>query len=142
MHKTILMMILAIVSNSAVAEWIEIGKTEKEEPSTYYADPDTIRKSGNKVKMWTLIDFSTFKVDGFFISAKQKREYDCEEKKKRILFTALYSEHMGGGKTVSIINSRYDWKLVSPDSIDEAVLEYACGFRPELPHTFPDETFS
>jgi len=47
MYKVILMMLLAVVSSSAMAEWVEVDTSDD---STYYANPNTIRKSGNKVK--------------------------------------------------------------------------------------------
>ncbi len=52
MHKAILMILLAVVSSSVMAEWILYGYGNKKEVEiTVYADPATIRKSGNTVKM-------------------------------------------------------------------------------------------
>jgi len=151
MKKLLLTLMLAVVSSSAMAEWVEIGEIEDVD-ITVYADPTTIRKTGNKVKIWVLIDRKTTWVpDGHktaieelgVLSSKGKRVYDCEKKQWRILFLALYSENMGGGETVLTINSRDEWKSVPPpDSAGRAVFKFACSFRPELPHTFPDETFS
>ena len=128
-----LTLVLAVVSSSAMAEWVYIGQTEKEEPLlTTYADPDTIRKEGNTIKMWILHDFNTLRLD--FISARLKEEYDCKEKKQRILFMAFYSGHMGGGETVAIITDPEDhFKPTAPGSLVEAVLKFACGFRLKLP---------
>ena len=124
-----------------MAEWVEVSETEDED-LTYYADPATIRKSGNKVKMWSLYDYKTA-LDPGVLSAKEKVEYNCKERQRRQLFVSAYSENMGGGKTVLINNSRDEWEPVPPpDSVGEAVFKFACSFRPELPHTFPDETFS
>ncbi len=153
MKKLLLTLILAVMSSSVMAEWIEVAKGGEEiETITAYADPTTIRKTGNKVKIWVLIDRKTTWVpDGHktaieelgVLSSRGKRVYDCEKKQWRILFLALYSENMGGGETVLTINSRDEWKSVPPpDSAGRAVFKFACSFRPELPHTFPDETFS
>lgn len=54
MRKTILMLLLAVVSSSAEAGWIAVGDGEN---MTTYADPTTIRKTGDRVKMWALLDF-------------------------------------------------------------------------------------
>jgi hypothetical protein len=54
MKKLLLSLMLAIVSSSAVAEWVFVAETEEEDFSTFYADPVTIRKSGNNVKMCVL----------------------------------------------------------------------------------------
>jgi hypothetical protein len=48
MRKPILMMLLAVVSSSAAAEWVELGSNEI---STAYSDPATIRRNGDMVKM-------------------------------------------------------------------------------------------
>ena len=102
MQKTILMLLLAVVSSSAMAEWVYISQTEKEEPLlATYADPDTIRKEGNTIKMWILHDFNALRLN--FISSRIKEEYACKEKKQRILFMAFYTGHMGGGETIAII---------------------------------------
>jgi hypothetical protein len=54
MHKTILMILLVVISSSEMAEWVFVTETEEEDFSTFYADPVTIRKSGNNVKMCVL----------------------------------------------------------------------------------------
>lgn len=51
MRKAILMMLLAVMSNSAVAEWVEIGETENGKVFSY--DPTRIVSlSDGKVKVW------------------------------------------------------------------------------------------
>lgn len=146
MKRLLLTLLLAIVSSSAMAEWVYVTKTTKEAEKTNaftaYADPDTIRKTGNKVKMWVMYDYYSAMSLGV-ISASHKEEFDCKEKQMRQLFLAGYSEHMADGETVFIRNVRDDWELVSPDSVGGAVLEFACGWHPKLPpRNFPNETFS
>jgi len=48
---------LVVVSSSAITEWVEVAEV-KEEAFTIDADPDTIQKTGNIVKMWSLINES------------------------------------------------------------------------------------
>lgn len=59
MRKAIVMLLLVVVSGSAGAAWVKIDGTDDE---TTYADPATIRKAGNMVKMWSRFDFKTVKV--------------------------------------------------------------------------------
>jgi hypothetical protein len=54
MIKLLLILMLAVVSNSAMAGWVYINKSID---TFYYINPDTILKSGNTVKMWILGDF-------------------------------------------------------------------------------------
>ena len=132
---------LAVVSSSAVAEWVLIAE-DQEETYAVYADPATIRKAGNTVKMWILDDHKIAQ-EPDVISAKSMDEYDCKKKQIRLLFLSAYSGHMGKGETIWIHNERGDWKPTSPDSISGAVLKFACGWHPKLPpRNFPSEAFS
>ncbi len=131
---------LSIVSSSAMAEWVEVGESgEETEAITAYADPDTIRKTGNRVKMWALVDYKTDEEEFGILSARQKEEYDCKEKKQRILFIAFYSGHMGKDETVEILSEpESSWQQPLAGGLAEALLEFACGgFYPKLPRTFP-----
>jgi hypothetical protein len=54
--KKLLLILMLVVSSSAMAEWVWVGKSEG---FTTYVDPTTVRKSGNKVKLWRLTDYKT-----------------------------------------------------------------------------------
>ena len=75
MHKVILMMLLAVVSSSAMAKWVKVSEDKL---VAAYADPTTIRKSGNKVKMWVLWDYFTAQevVSKPYMSARIQNECD------------------------------------------------------------------
>jgi len=140
MKKLLFVLMLAVVSSSAMAEWVEIAGsakgTDETEVITVYTDPDTILKTGNMVKIWSLTDYKITEEESCVTSARQKDEYDCKEKKHRILFIAFYSGHMGKGETVFIDNERGDWHQPLAGSVDEAILDFVCRFRPKLPRTF------
>ena len=51
MKKLLLTLMLAVVSSSAMAKWVKVSEDKL---VTAYADPTTIRKNGDKVKMWAL----------------------------------------------------------------------------------------
>ena len=79
------MILLAVVSINAMAEWVEVGVNDFI-GSTFYADTETISKSGNKVKMWVMYDYKTAHDvvgDNFgkYMSTKNHNEYDCKEAK-------------------------------------------------------------
>ncbi len=127
MKKLLLILMLAVVSSSAMAEWVEIGTTDK---NTVYVDPTTIRKSGNKVKMWVLYDFNSAKetTGNKYLSVKAQDEYDCKEEQERLLFFSRYSENMGGGDTVYSANAtNKDWSPVVPGSVGKVFWQLACG---------------
>jgi len=128
MHKAILMVLLAVVSSSAMAEWVAVGTAVG---STHYANPNTIRKSGNKVKMWSLIDFNSVQevsADTKFLSQKTQQEYDCKEEQRRTLYFSWHSEKMGKG-VIAHLDDEPDknWSPIPPESANEILWKFACG---------------
>ena len=53
----LLITLLVLSSAPAYAEWVVLGTTD--DGMTTYADPDTIRRRGDLVRMWALYDFKT-----------------------------------------------------------------------------------
>ena len=126
MRKTILLMLLAIVSGSAMAEWIQVSETDT---NTVYADPATIHMAARTVKMWSLYDFKAVQsIDGLkpYLSSKQQYEYDCKEMKSRRRASSQHSKNMGGGKVVYSDTYTSKWKPVPPDSGLEILWKFAC----------------
>ena len=78
------MMLPAFVNSSAMAEWVEVGVNDFIE-STFYADTETISKSGNKVRMWFMYDYKMAhdvgEKFGKYISTINHNDYDCMEAK-------------------------------------------------------------
>ena len=126
MHKVILMMMLAVMNNSAMAEWV---KVEGNEFVASYADPATISKAGNKVKMLALVDFKTVIRSGGepHMSTKTQHEYDCKENQWRMLNFSYYSGNMGKGKVVYSETQPGEWQPVMPGSGTQTRWKIACG---------------
>jgi len=120
-------MFLAIVSSSAMAEWVYANEAIDRK---FYINLDSIRQSGNTVKMWILGDFNeVMKMNGVdnHLSYKSQFEYKCEEKQKRVIYQVLYSGNMGKGNIVYTFDEPNKWTPVIPDSAGEYHLEIACG---------------
>jgi hypothetical protein len=127
MKKLLLFLILVVVNNSAVAEWILISENDQ---LILYSNPVTIIKSGNMVRMIRLTNFKTAqRINGkSYLSTKRQDEYDCLKQRYRIIYVNAYTENMGEGKVViRVINKPDDWKLISSGSQGEAVWSIACG---------------
>jgi cellobiose-specific phosphotransferase system component IIB len=145
MTKIILMLILAGMSTSAMAEWVEvtaIHSQESPEIQIAYVDPATVHKNGNLVNMVVLVDHQSGlskgmdnKIAKFFSMSKGditkswevQDEFDCKDKKLRMLSYIAYSEHMRSGDIVPNDMVTGDWKPVIPGSIGDALWKYACG---------------
>ncbi|MDP2761779.1 MAG: hypothetical protein Q8O64_15555 [Sideroxyarcus sp.] len=125
MHKVILVMVLAVVSSSAMAEWVNVGSNEN---LAIYVDPATVQRVGNMAKMWHLTDFKRAKKDmgEWYLSAKDQNEYDCKEVKLRRCASSQHSKNMGGGKVVYSDSYITKWRPVPPDSGIEIMWKFAC----------------
>lgn len=131
MSKIILMMLLAVVSSSTVAEWVYV--TENDSMSAY-ANPTTIRKVGNKVKMWDMYSYNAAITvsDTTYLSTKKQTEYDCKEEQSRTLTYSMHSENMGGGTVVHFNDKPLEWVPISPESMGASLWKFACG-KPPIP---------
>jgi hypothetical protein len=127
MRKAFLILLLAVVSNSVVAEWVEVGGNET---AITHADPATIRKAGNMVTMWHLPDYAKARgIEGIkpYASAKAQDEYDCKQERTRTLSISLHSANMGEGEVLGTSTDPGNWRPVLPDSLVETLREFACG---------------
>ncbi len=127
MHKAILMILLAVVSSSAMAEWVKVGvSTDKN--TTIYADPSTIRKLGDKVKMWVMWDHLTAQEGDSkpHMSTRVQKEFNCKEETTRQIYASAFTDNMGRGDLINNEGGR-EWEPVAPRTHDEALWKFACG---------------
>lgn len=126
MRRKILIVMLAVMSNSALAAWKQVGSNEN---TTLYIDPSTIQREGNLAKMWHLTDYRkpTRDISEPYLSAKDQHEYDCKQAKSRRRASSQHSESMGGGKVVYSDSYITRWKPVPPGSGVEVLWKLACG---------------
>ncbi|MDE2309845.1 MAG: hypothetical protein KGL01_03330 [Betaproteobacteria bacterium] len=125
MRKVTLMMLLVVVSNSALAEWISVASNKN---TTIYVDPATVQRKGNMATMWHMTDYKTPSKDmgEEYLSTKDQNEYDCKEVKVRRRASSQHSKNMGGGKVVYSDTYTTRWKPVPPDSGIEILWKFAC----------------
>ena len=114
-------------SGPAYAEWVPVSTADP--GMTVYADPDSIRRKGELVKMWSLYDFKTEQyVRGvLLLSSKGQVEYDCAQERLRGLAVAEYSGNMGTGTVLYSDSSEGKWIPVAPHGVIQALLTVACS---------------
>ena len=123
------MLLLAGLSNNAMAEMIEIGKgTDGEVVSV---DPITAHKIGSTATMWGRISFSKpqkFPGRPDYLSKLTQVQYDCPGKLTRTLYTNYFSEKDGKGKKIFFedTSTLLKWNRVSPGSVPEILFKYVC----------------
>lgn len=128
MKRLLLTLILSGMSTHTLAEWTKVGESNTKGGFTAYADVASIRKAGDRVKMWALFDYKVVqKASGVeFLSEKIRREYDCKEKQMRKLAFSLFSWNMEGGELIRSYSQPQKWEVVPAESLDEAEWKIAC----------------
>jgi hypothetical protein len=127
MKRLLLITFLLLSSGPAYAEWVLHG--ESESGTTVYADPATMHREGNLVKMEVLFDFKTIQTNAgvSYLSAKAQMEYDCAEQRFEGLEVIYFSGNMGSGNLLDRSSAKGKWLPVSPSSLDQALWKVACG---------------
>lgn len=137
MRKAIVGLVLALVSNSAAAAWVLVGKTES---STLYAEAFMPRE-GDVAKMWNLSDLNasrTFNPPGpTYSSVIRQEEFNCKEERMRTLYLEFNTKNMGAGDAVFSRQTPTAWTPVGPRPAegrgprptDRLYFEIACAKR-------------
>jgi hypothetical protein len=127
----LLIPLLVLSSGPVYAGWVLASGVDKA-GMTVYVDPDSIRRKGNLVKIWSLWDYKTVQngVKGSYLSQQSQIEFDCAEERYRVLSVADYSRNMASGNLV--YSSSFDltevrWNPVFPGSVSLSVWKFACG---------------
>ena len=120
MKKLLIILMLALASASAMAEWTDVAGND-EVGATVYADLATIRKAGNKVKMWTMYDYKTAQEISLYkyLSYKSQWEFDCKEEQQRNLYISYFSGNMGNGNPVFSFDDPSKFIPIAPGSVGE-----------------------
>ena len=101
-----------------------------------YIDPTTIRRDGALVTLWQLTDYKVMQGNApfgrfmlgphRFFSTKSHKEFDCVNKRVRLLASSEHSQHMGTGVQNAVAVAQGSGFPVEPDSINEALWKVAC----------------
>ncbi len=128
MRKVMLLLLLAVASNAALAEWQLIDESSDGRIATY-VDLSSVTKSGETVDMWTLSD-SSEPIDlgeGIvFSSWKERIRYDCKNQKWLSLIRSAHSSSMGAGHNTYDVPVNDEWRELAPDSISAIAWKLAC----------------
>jgi hypothetical protein len=129
---------LLVLSRAPVyGEWVALEE-QYQSPGlrTVYVDSATIRRDGNQVTLWLLIDYKSMQGNvgmgplGFgpqrFFSTKTQKQFDCANKRFRLLTTTEFSSHMGTGEPNDGYVDQNNWLPVDPESLNQGLWEMAC----------------
>lgn len=116
----------------ASAEWVAVEKDYLLPGlQTVYVDPDSICREGNLVTLRQLIDFKWMQGSARgptrFMSTETQKQFDCAEKRFRLLAFTEFSHRMATGRRADGYVDRDNWLSVEPESTNQALWEAACG---------------
>jgi hypothetical protein len=127
-----LITLLFLSSIPANAEWTAVEKDYLLPGlQTVYVDPDSIRREGSLVTMRQLLNFKWMQGSARgptrFMSTETRKQFDCAEKRLRLLAFTEFSHGMGTGIRADGHVGKGNWLPVEPESINQALWEVACG---------------
>jgi len=136
-YKFLLSMVIVLATFAAMGngvaatqEWTAIG-TGRDQAVAYYLDFQSMRKRGQKVRVWELLDFDAPQMVGEskdkYLSSKLQIEFDCDLRQSRILSLYLYEGSMGSKRVVySKSYASSAWEHVPSDSVEKELWNSAC----------------
>ncbi len=128
-----LLITLLVLSHGPVyAEWVAVEKDYLlPGKQTVYVHPHTMAREGNLVTLWQLTDFVWMqggpRATPRFLSTTTHKQFDCAEKRLRLLSFTEFSHRMGIGIADDGYVDQDTWLLVEPESLNHALWEVACN---------------
>ncbi len=117
----------ALAALPALAEWTPVAPDNGIYAA--YADRATIRRDGPIASMAGMYEFARGDLtpEGIpFYSTTAQREYDCRERRVRLISYADHAQHFGQGAVVSAAHAPRRWEPVVEGGIDAAYWKIAC----------------
>jgi hypothetical protein len=127
MTRLALALVLAILASGAAADWVIVNDNDD---YIAYADPATISRDGNLVRMHDLIDLKSPRSSPYgnaHASSTAQSEFDCESPRIRTMAFFLYAGQMGDGELVEASGTANAWLPVYPGTLLEMLWQFACG---------------
>lgn len=130
--RWLLITFLLLSTVPAYAEWVAVERDYLLPGlQTVYIDPDSIRRERNVVTMWQLIDFKSMQGNprgpSRFLSTKTQKQFDCVDKRLRLLAFTEFSRGMGTGMPRNGYVNKDNWLPIEAESMNHALWEVVCG---------------
>ncbi|MFM7633714.1 MAG: surface-adhesin E family protein [Betaproteobacteria bacterium] len=128
--RKLLPLILLPVCITASADWVKVGDTRSLKFEKYI-DPDTVKQSGPMAIMrqvWEIGNLLEPGNDGVS-SVKTLAEYDCQNRKLRVLKEQWFDQPWAKGKELTptqLNQSASDWGGITPNSVGAAIIDIVC----------------
>jgi hypothetical protein len=121
--KKFIVVLCAVVSFAASAEWVLVSKNEL--GTSLYIDPN-IKIKGNLRMFWHMQDLSNADTQGD-MSYRGIWQYDCSEKLQRNMQVAAFKQPMAVGQKSDEAYQPSDWVMIGNDASSQAMLTFVCS---------------
>jgi len=128
MLKLFFMLLLIVVSNTAMAQWIKVF-TSDDNTSVFYAAPSSKQDTGAETaKIWVLNDLNKEQLidSKSYLSIISEKEYNCKDMQDRLLYSSYHTGNMGGREVVQSGSDNKQWAVIKPNTPGAAQWEIAC----------------
>ena len=115
--------LLTFASAPAWAEWVKVSETDG---AVFHIDSRTIQKHGHMRRVWEVQDLKQKHEDGY-MSIRPLADYDCKERRRRILLIHGHDQPMAGGRILMSDKHPGEWISVAPDTPFEKILDTVCS---------------
>ena len=121
-----LFLLLMLIVSTAWAGWEHV--VQDEDGARFLIDYQTIRKDGNKVKFWQLVNYSIPQTLGEikYLSTRSRQEYDCKQEQKRVLTVTAFDTWNADGKAVVKEEETGKWQEIPPETVVRVIMEKVC----------------
>ncbi len=126
MRLALALALSALVCNAA-ADWVMVYENDE---YIAYADPATVSREGNLVRMSDLIDLKSPQSSPYgkqHASSTAQSEFDCHNSRVRTIAFSLHSGQMGDGGLVETVAESNRWLSVAPGTLLNVLWQLACS---------------
>ena len=128
--KKLFHLLLLFISATASAEWVKINGTA-DTSSEKFLDTKAIRQTGPMNTMRRVWEISNLAkaASNKVLSIKNYVEYDCKDRRIRVLEESNFSEYWAQGATLTIAGHNTmpgNWNDIVKGSVDEAIFKRVC----------------
>ena len=128
--KKLLPWIFLVGSTTALADWVKIDSPIS---SLYekFIDLNAIRQTGpmnTMRRVWELNNLAKASANNI-ASVKQQVEYDCKDRRYRVIEESSFSERWAQGESLAAAASSTkagDWNAIDPGGISQTVFNRVC----------------
>jgi hypothetical protein len=128
--RKLLPFIFLSVCSTASADWVKVGDTRVLKFEKYI-DPDNVKQSGPMAIMrqvWEIANFLEPGNEGTR-SVKSLAEYDCQNRKLRVLREQWFDQPWAKGKEITpadLNKAASEWSSITPNSVGAAIIDIVC----------------